>query len=167
MVNRVVDEVNGRITIDIHLNGGGDSSLAHHLELKLWKEAGLLASHGECNGLTFTGTQASIAHQFRLPADGPNSREEDKGCPCRGNVGAGEVARITVTPQLGRHPLLVAQALPISALQISEHMLNTLLVRPSRIRIEAIETADRGGDVRSRTHCKVHEGANCALVRDE
>ena len=77
------------------------------------------------------------------------------------------MTRVTIAPQLRRHALLVAQALPTGALQVAKNMLDSLLVCHARVPVEATQAADSCSDVWSRTYRQVHEGAYGAAVRDE
>ena len=73
MVNRVVNQIQSRLAVEVDTNRGGDANLALHLKLKLSKKAGLLPSHGQPHVLTFARAEAGIPHQFTLPADRPPS----------------------------------------------------------------------------------------------
>ena len=129
MVDRVVDQVEGWLAFEVETKRDGYPSLALHLELELSKKSSLLASHGERHVLAFVGTEAGIPDQFTLPSDRPTSRHEEKGCPRATSFWAGNVACITVTPQLCRRTLLVAKVLPTSCLEVAKHMLKSHCAR--------------------------------------
>ena len=55
MINWVVDEVQGRLIVQVDLDKGRDCSIAFHLELELTMKADLLPCHCESHVLAFAG----------------------------------------------------------------------------------------------------------------
>ena len=62
MVNRVVNQIQSRLAVEVDANRGGDANLALHLKLKLAKKAGLLPSHGQPHVPAFARAEAGIPH---------------------------------------------------------------------------------------------------------
>ena len=98
MVDRVVNDVQSRLTVDTHLHWGG-REVSHHLVLEL-SEAGLRRSCRKLHVLTLARSQAGVGDEFGLPADSSPSREKHEAPSTATRVRAGEVACITVPPQL-------------------------------------------------------------------
>ena len=115
MADWVVDNVEGWLAVDKHLHRGS-SLLPNHLCLKLSQEARLCRCSRELHVLALTCAQAGIGNELGLPADSSTSREESVAPSTATSVGTGEVARITVAPELSRLPLLETQPLPSGAL---------------------------------------------------
>ena len=151
MVDRVVEDVQGRLAIDTDVDWGS-GLLSHHLLLKLSKEAGLCGSSRELHVLAFARAETGIGDQFGLPTDGSTCGEKNVGSSAATSVMTGEKTGITVAPQLSRFAPLVNQPLPTCALQVPKDMLHPLLVRLPTVRVEAAETADSGCDVWAGAH---------------
>ena len=66
MTDRIVDQVKSRLTVKVHTDRGGGSSLAFHLRLELSKKNCLVPSHGKRHVFTFAGAEASIATSFEI-----------------------------------------------------------------------------------------------------
>ena len=89
MVYRIVDQIQGRLAVQVDSNRGGDASRAIHLQLELAEETGLLPRHGQPHVFTFARAETGIPNQLALPADGPPSRQEHVTRPRAPGIGAG------------------------------------------------------------------------------
>ena len=127
VVDRVVEDVQGRLAVDTDVDGSC-GLLSHHLLLELAKEARLGCGRSQLHVLTFAGAEAGIGDELGLPADGTSCRDEDESPAASTSVWTGEEARITVAPQLGRLAPSVNDSLPTCALQVPKDMLNPLPV---------------------------------------
>ena len=62
VVNRIVNQIQSRLAVEVDSDRGGMSSRPRHLELELSKETGVLPSHGQPHVLALGGAETGISY---------------------------------------------------------------------------------------------------------
>ena len=98
VVDRIVDQVECWLAVDVDANRGGRDNRSLHLNLQVVEEAGPLSGSRESHVLAFARFEGSYSKVFALTADGTLGRHEHKTRARSICVKTSQVRGVTVPP---------------------------------------------------------------------
>lgn len=128
LVNRIVNNVNRRLTVEVDRNLCRNCSLLLHLHVELSLMARILPCHRQQHVLRLGAAEGSISDELARPTSSTPSVHENESSLAPASVRTGEVASVTKSLDLWGSPMFVADASCLSSLRILKNMPHSFTV---------------------------------------